>query len=68
MVASSDPLVTADMTPPGLAGKEMHVACREPSSCISGRLRGPSAVVYTAIERLEAIHQSAHALRGTDDD
>lgn len=60
---ASDPLIVLDMRQMGDAGKRIRVECREPSACMSGELYGYSSVLNAAIERLEAIHQSAHALK-----
>lgn len=60
---ASDPLVVLDMRQMGDAGKRVQVECREPSSCLSVGLYGQSVAVNAAVEALERIHQSAHALR-----
>lgn len=65
---SSSPLVVADVSRWGDTGKNVMVSCREPSPCLSGTLQGFSVVVNAAIDRIEAIHQSAHALRDTQTD
>lgn len=62
-MVSSDPLEVLDMRRGGDAGKRVLAQCREPSSCLKAELYGQSVAVNAAIERLEAIHQSAHALR-----
>ena len=65
-MATSDPLEVLDTRKFGDAGKRVLVQCREPSSCLIAHLYGQSVAVNAAIERLEAIHQSAHALREGD--
>lgn len=39
------------------------IRAKEPAPCMRSRLAGTTAVVHAAIEALERIHQSAHALR-----
>lgn len=63
MSAASDPLQVLDMATPGDVGKRVQVQCVEPSRCLTVSLYGQSVAVNTAIKRLEAIHQAAHALR-----
>jgi hypothetical protein len=60
---ASDPLIVLDVRLFGDAGKRVRVECREPSPCMSGELYGYSGVLNAAGEKLEAIHQSAHAMR-----
>lgn len=62
MSTAADPLVVIDDSKFGDRGKRVCVECREPTSCLSGALYGPSVVVYTAISRLEAIHQASHRI------
>lgn len=60
---ASDPLVVAEVTTVAERGKVVLIECKEPAPCMRSRLAGTTAVVHAAIEALERIHQSVHALR-----
>lgn len=62
-MSRSEPLQVLDWGRPGKPGKGVLVQCVEPASCLRAELHGQSVAVNAAIERLEAIHQAAHALR-----
>lgn len=62
-MVNSDPLVVAEVTTVAERGKVVVIECKEPAPCMRSRCAGTTAVVNAAVEALERIHQSAHALR-----